>query len=65
MGKKIEPLNNRLRRSGSHGIFHDTRQDVATLMLANNLLVDKVNELVEEVNSLSNRQQPYTKEISR
>lgn len=65
MSRKIEPLNNRLRRSGSHGLIHDSRQDVATLMLANNLLVDKVNELIEEINSLNDRQQPYTKEISR
>lgn len=48
----IEKIEVKLRGSSNDAPFHDSRADVRTLMLANNLLIEKVNELVAEVNKL-------------
>lgn len=49
---EIKKLNRRIRRTGSEGLFHDTRKDVRLLAQVFNELHDKVNELVEEINRL-------------
>lgn len=49
----IKKLNIRLRRSCSRGIFHDSREDCERLARTCNILIDKVNELTNEVNKLN------------
>jgi hypothetical protein len=48
----IKPLKLRVRKSSESGIFHNSKQDVATLTKVCNQLIDKVNELTKEVNIL-------------
>jgi hypothetical protein len=49
----IKPLKLRVRKSGESGVFHNSKQDVATLTKVCNQLIDKVNELTNKVNRLS------------
>ncbi|MGG0667782.1 hypothetical protein ABE073_04550 [Lederbergia citrisecunda] len=51
----IKKINSKIRRSNNGGIFHDSRQDVATLTRVCNELIDKVNELTDKVNELSSK----------
>ncbi|MEF2965055.1 hypothetical protein V3851_04360 [Paenibacillus sp. M1] len=46
----IQKIKTRIRKSGTKGIFHDSRTDVAILSKVCNELIDKVNELVDKVN---------------
>ena len=48
----MKRLDLHLRKPSTSGIFHDTRKDVQTLSKCINILVDKVNELVNENNKL-------------
>jgi len=49
---KVEKLKIRVGKSNNTGIFHDSRSDVAKLGEVCNKLINKVNELVDEVNTL-------------
>ena len=55
----IKEITKRLRRSGNTGLFHDSRKDVLTITEHNNILQDKINELVSAVN----RQDKEIKEL--
>lgn len=46
----IKEITKRLRRSGNTGLFHDSRKDVLTIIEHNNILQEKINELVTAVN---------------
>ena len=46
----IKEITKRLIKSRKEGLFHDTRNDVLTIMEHNNILQDKINELVWHVN---------------
>ena len=46
----IKEITIRLRKSGNGGIVHDSRRDVWTIIEHNNILQDKINELVWHVN---------------
>ena len=46
----IKEITKRLIKSRNEGLFHDTRKDVLTIMEHNNILQDKINELVWHVN---------------
>lgn len=46
----IKEITKRLRRSGNTGLFHDSRKDVLTITEHNNILQEKINELVTAVN---------------
>ena len=46
----IKEITKRLIKSRNEGLFHDTRKDVLTIMEHNNILQDKINELVWRVN---------------
>ena len=49
----IKKINFRLRESLNKGIFHDSREDSRRLAKTCNILIDKVNELTDEVNKLN------------
>ena len=49
----LTKITTKIKNVGN-GLFHDSRQDVATLAKQINLLTDKVNELVDEINKLKN-----------
>lgn len=55
----IKEITKRLRRSGNTGLLHDSRKDVLTITEHNNILQDKINELVSAVN----RQDKEIKEL--
>ena len=55
----IKEITKRLRRSGNTGLFHDSRKDVFTITEHNNILQEKINELVKAVN----RQDKEIKEL--
>lgn len=55
----IKEITKRLRRSGNTGLFHDSRKDVLTITEHNNILQEKINELVKAVN----RQDKEIKEL--
>ena len=55
----IKEITKRLRRSGNTGLFHDSRKDVLTITEHNNILHEKINELVKVVN----RQDKEIKEL--
>lgn len=48
--KKIDII---IRDSSTRGVFHDSRQDTKNLARVCNILIDKANELTEEVNRLN------------
>jgi len=48
----METIDIKLRPSGGSGIFHDSREDVRRIAKVVNLLIDKMNELIEENNEL-------------
>lgn len=50
--RKIAPLNIKIRRSDSGGIFHDSRGDVRLLSQALNAILEKQNEIIRAVNAL-------------
>ncbi len=47
---KISKIKKRLRQTSGSSLFHDSRSDVRELKEAVNMLIDKVNELVEAQN---------------
>lgn len=49
----IKKINFKFRNSSGIGIFHDSRKDCVILARACNTLIDKVNELTNEVNRLN------------
>lgn len=48
----MQKLNLKLKQSANTGIFHDSRADSKLLMKSINLIVDKLNEVIEENNKL-------------
>ena len=52
--KMIKKIQCRLRKTDTIAIFHDSRKDVQRLATTCSVLIDKVNELVDEVNRLNN-----------
>lgn len=50
----MDKINVKVRPSGEGGLFHDSRRDVRVLGQAVNLLIEKVNELIDENNRLKN-----------
>ena len=55
----IKEITIRLRRFENTGLFHDSRKDVLTITEHNNILQEKINELVKAVN----RQDKEIKEL--
>lgn len=53
----IKKIKNKVGTTGGAGIFHDTRDDVRILAEVCNRLIDKVNELTDEVNKLDRENQ--------
>lgn len=45
----MQKIKARLRKSDVPNLFHDTRGDVAILTKYCNMLADKVNELIDEL----------------
>ena len=52
----VKKIKTRIRKSSNPGIFHDSRGDIAIISKVCTELIDKVNELVEEVNELKAKQ---------
>ncbi|MCM3294241.1 hypothetical protein M3661_29580 [Paenibacillus sp. MER 180] len=48
----IKRFTKRFRQSDDRGLFHNSREDVASLARFCNELADKVNELTDKVNEL-------------
>jgi hypothetical protein len=51
----MDKIKIRVKRSSESGIFHDSRKDIRVLGEMVNLLIDRVNELIEENNKLKNK----------
>lgn len=51
----MEKIKVKIKPSSESGIFHDSRKDVRSLAQAVNLLIDKVNELIDENNKLKQK----------
>jgi len=45
----MEKIKDKIIPSGEIGIVHASRRDVRTLGMVINMLIDKVNELIDEV----------------
>lgn len=45
----MEPITQKIRKTNSCHLFHDTKRDVETLTIYCNMLADKINELNEEL----------------
>jgi len=48
----MKRITKKLRPSNSNGVFHNSREVVTSLATMVNLCIDKINELVEEVETL-------------
>ncbi len=48
----MKPIKEKMRKTGTEYIFHNTREDVRTLAKYCNMLADKINELNCEVQEL-------------
>ncbi len=46
----IKEIKESITNSDSIGLTHDSRKDVRALAKMINILIDKVNELIEEIN---------------
>lgn len=44
-GGNMKPITQKMRKTNSCNLLHDSKQDVATLMQYCNMLADKINEL--------------------
>jgi hypothetical protein len=51
----MQKIKEKIVRSDGIGIFHDSRGDILKLTKMVNLLIDKVNELIEENNKLKDK----------
>ena len=51
----MNKIKTKLRERGEHYIIHNTKVDVRTLAEYCNMLTDKGNELIEEVEKLKER----------
>ena len=45
----MKSITQKIRKTNNCNLFHDTKEDVATLMQYCNMLADKINELNEEL----------------
>jgi hypothetical protein len=50
----IQKLNTKLRNTQESGVFHDSRADSRILIEVFNILHDKINEVIDELNKLKN-----------
>lgn len=48
----MDRIKVKVKSSEESGLFHDSRKDIRTLSKVVNLLIDKVNELINENNRL-------------
>jgi len=48
----MKKLYLKLRKTSDSGLFHDSRKDSRLLMQSINLIVEKLNEVIEENNKL-------------
>ena len=48
----MKPIKERMRKTNTEYIFHNTKEDVRTLAKYCNMLADKINELNKEVQEL-------------
>lgn len=47
----VRKINKRIRRSNTFGMFHDTRADIRTLTTFLNEISDKIDEVIDVVNT--------------
>lgn len=52
----MEKMKFKLKQSSGVGIFHDSRADVRSLSKVINLIIDKMDEIIEEINNLKEKQ---------
>lgn len=45
----MKPITQKMKKTNSYNLLHDSKQDVATLMQYCNMLADKINELNTEL----------------
>lgn len=53
----IKEIEIKLIRSENRGILHDSRADSRKIIEVTNILIDKINEIVREVNKITNHEQ--------
>jgi len=46
----METLKIKVNKSDKTGIFHDSRRDVEELGRALNIIIKKINEIIDEIN---------------
>lgn len=51
----MDKINKRIAKPDSIGIFHDTRKDAKVIRDVLNMLISKIDELVESNNYLQNQ----------
>lgn len=57
----MKPIKEKIRKTSTQNIFHDTKGDVKMLANYCNMLADKINELNDEVEELRKKLQSKTK----
>lgn len=50
--KRKKRINVKLRQSGNTGLFHNSREDVQSIMKVCNILIDEINKMDIEINEL-------------
>lgn len=50
----MNPITQKMRKTNSCNLLHDSKHDVATLMQYCNMLADKINELNTELQETKN-----------
>ena len=60
----IKELDFRLRKSDGYVIMHDSRADSQALIGVCNTIIDKVNELVSEVNRIERTQSEIMQKLN-
>lgn len=53
----MKPIKEKIRKTSTQNIFHDTKGDVKMLANYCNMLADKINELNDEVQELRKKLQ--------
>lgn len=56
----IDKIKIRVNKPSESGLFHDSRGDAKRLGIMCNILIDKVNELIEANNRLEKELSKYT-----
>lgn len=57
----INPIRKKLRKISGKGIFHDSRSDIKEATKGINMIIDKLNEVIREMNKKPQKRKPLKK----